>query len=103
MACRIDHTAPDAMPQALCRVCHPELILSKQERDERDLRDAERQAHERRIATKQRELRTASERLTKLESKRQRRGLSSVDERVAHGLATKVHRLEQEVARLKAA
>lgn len=94
MSCRIDHLAPDALPEFLCRACHPELSLSKQDRASLDRQEAEKRESEHRLAENQRELRAARERLSRLDTKRR---MSAVDKKAAAGLRAIVARLEQEV------
>lgn len=89
MQCKIEHSE-DAIPEFLCRACHPELNLTTAQREQyatqdkraRD-RDAQRQ-----------ELLRAQQALTRAENAK---GYAGIEARKATSLRKKIERLEREL------
>ena len=97
LVCKIDHTDPEGIPEALCRACHPELILSPEQRAALDAQEAEARRVAQARETKQRELLKTQRRLEKLEQRESKRGLCTVDEKLKIALETKAQRLLEEL------
>jgi hypothetical protein len=96
-ACKIDHTDPERLPEFLCRVCHPEIILTPEQRAALDAQEAEARRVAQAREAKQRELLKAQRRLEKLEQRERKRGLCTVDEKLKISLEAKVQRLSEEL------
>jgi hypothetical protein len=94
--CKIDHTAEDAPPAILCRMCHPELTPTPEENLAWEREHRERLRAEEKRQRKLRELASAQERVAGYV----RRGWpeeGSVGDKIATALRKKVERLTKEL------
>lgn len=92
MPCKLDHNQPDSLPEFLCRICHPELTPTPEQRARAIA--AERAANEQRYTAERnaRQLRYAERDLAALE---QRQLVpDSVPDKIRIGLRQKVERLK---------
>lgn len=91
MHCKIDHSLEDSIPGFLCRVCHPELNISRADAQVMD--DADKARREQ--SAKRQELLRLRQKLTRAETAKSNRG---IEERKAVSLRKAIATLEQELA-----
>jgi hypothetical protein len=89
------HDDPLGIPAFLCRVCHPELTQTPDERAAADDADRKRKAAAIALHAKERELDTTKRKLASATKREHEPG--SVGAKVAEGLRRKVKRLETEL------
>lgn len=96
--CKINHNDPDGIPEFLCRVCHPELVLTPEQRAALDTADAERRRVAQARQAKEHALGKVQRRLDALEKRAHRQGtLCTVDEKLKLSLEQKAERLLEEL------
>lgn len=94
MACKINHSDPECIPQFLCCACHPELVPTPEERaEELERLKAVVSAEATERQRKQEIMRTAA-RLQALE-RRHHGDIGGIDAKVAASLRTKLEKLER--------
>ena len=93
MQCKIEHTDGDAMPEFLCRACHPELNTTP---EQRKAAVAAERAQREQYALRQDLLRTQT-RLERCEAAMARSSNRGIEARKAAALRRKIQRLEKEL------
>lgn len=93
--CTRDHSSPDALPAFLCRVCHPELTPSPEQKAEADRREREKIAERIAADSQKRELQKAETKLASLTRKGEP-DESTVNGKIAKSTRKKIAKLKGE-------